>query len=1131
MRDFALTSGASNNKAINGLEKEDELLSQSSILPSRKKRKQIRKSALIHFRSFDVPLVSPTTGSILTSIRLEADRPYVVGRASGHCDLLVRDSRVSKRHCQILFDGLHRKVYILDGSFLLPDGHAAVSEFRKRILSYNQLGGEEAVNMGCSGIQNSSNGVFVNGVRVETGVVRELCAGDEVLFVCGNEGICSLGVRIGFVIQGVVLTEEVIWGLDRAQFERRRKRLDEKTASMGHSQRSISAGKRSKRVFAFSEGEIMSPCNESWRPGYGVIARRAKSLLSQCLHILHSDDPMSYIRQLALQEVGMNAQSCVKNGSSSQPCMNLLDTTEDPMKGGALFTSGEEHPIRSPYVHDDKQNSEGKGDDRQCISDRGGQMHKIQNLTLPSERAAKNATSGVPLLPNWNERNSTPVQPAHVNTSEDQMRPPGKKFYLNRLQFMDHPSSTNHNTISLPELLYPVHSIMRIFIATFTSDILWFLKYCGIPYELPVTIACHDTERCWSSSPGQRSSKPYPEYPNLEVVFPPFPEAIAFGKDLKKKGIGCHHPKLLVLQRDNSLRVIITSANLVPNQWNHVTNTIWWQDFPVRSEPDVSSLFRRMPNGEATQTSSDFAAQLARFMASLVIDVPTQAHWVAELTKYDFEGAVCHIIASIPGIHSYRTEYTSRCKLASPVVDSLGWAEASVVGLSHLFHSRSDIKGIQLKSLASFLSRTRETVDGMCEVVLRRNMSVVADANAVSVLVSNPDHASEGDCIQLGFLPRCVAKWVSPLWDDGFFSFSGYVSPKEALAVALGGSSNIVQLRLYVLQGPRFADMMKLLQFKHVIALCSLIASLQSCTGLWRLEEILGRYKWPESQQSDFIYGASSIGSVSAQFVSAFSAAAGKRSSNLPDSEESDPEWGCWSASQELRNPSMKILFPTIDRVKKAHGGILSSRRILCFSEKTWQKLRTANIFRDAVPHPHERVGHPMHVKVARRQFWRGTQEASVGWVYCGSHNFSAAAWGQTISNSSSGPKLRVCNYELGIIFVFPPTDDGSNQDQESLKDIVLPFAVPAPEYRPTDRPATARAMREALSELTEYHARQAREELARIEETQEVPDDEEEEEDTEANKYGLEEKEEEKAYAEMLWIEVDSSQSSLSGT
>lgn len=57
------------------------------------------------------------------------------------------------------------------------------------------------------------------------------------------------------------------------------------------------------------------------------------------------------------------------------------------------------------------------------------------------------------------------------------------------------------------------------------------------------------------------------------------------------------------------------------------------------------------------------------------------------------------------------------------------------------------------------------------------------------------------DSVQLGFLPRNVAKWVSPLWDIGLFSFSGYICPKEALAAALGGGNNKkVQLILHVSQ-------------------------------------------------------------------------------------------------------------------------------------------------------------------------------------------------------------------------------------------------------------------------------------------------------------------------------------------
>lgn len=41
------------------------------------------------------------------------------------------------------------------------------------------------------------------------------------------------------------------------------------------------------------------------------------------------------------------------------------------------------------------------------------------------------------------------------------------------------------------------------------------------------------------------------------------------------------------------------------------------------------------------------------------------------------------------------------------------------------------------------------------------------------------------------------------------------------------------------------------------------------------------------------------------------------------------------------------------------------------FAQKTWQRLRNIDILHDAIPHPHDRVGHPMHVKVRIWHFFR----------------------------------------------------------------------------------------------------------------------------------------------------------------
>ncbi|XP_062186277.1 uncharacterized protein LOC133889817 isoform X2 [Phragmites australis] len=692
----------------------------------------------------------------------------------------------------------------------------------------------------------------------------------------------------------------------------------------------------------------------------------------------------------------------------------------------------------------------------------------------------------------------------------------GSTFFLNRLASIGPDTRVEpHSGVTLPQLLHPLKSLVRVFIATFTSDISWFLDYCKIPQHLPVTVACHNKERCWSASHESRTAAPFESHPNLLLVYPQFPEAIAFGKDRKKQGVACHHPKLIVLQREDSMRVVVTSANLVPRQWHLITNTVWWQDFPRRTSLDYSALF-----SAAEKQKSDFAAQLVSFIASMVNRVPSQAYWINEIAKYDFEGAGGYLIASVPGIYiqspfylesnySLSAKHILHTKSAHRMF--LGSVQTSVVGLSHRFHIPSDA-GPQLKALSAFLGKCHENMHGATEVILKRNT----------------------DSVQLGFLPREVAKWVAPLTDSGFFNFSGFIYPREALEATFGVTNTKVQLLLYVSKGPEFSRISGLICDEHFPPLCSLIASLKNCLGLWRLEEVLSNIKWPETLETDFIYSASSIGtSINPQFIASFASAAGKRPHQDFDSQESDPEWGCWTTNHELKKPSISLLFPTIDRVKKGACGIQSCRHLLSLPEKTWQRLRSAGIFHDAIPQPYARIGHPMHVKVAQRRFESGLGGHSFGWTYCGSHNFSPAAWGQLLPPPSkanptearaapSGPRLHICNYELGIILIAPPpgTSKHASERRHGIDDIALPFVVPPPRYKQSDRPATRLAMREAMAEACV----QSNGVVDLSEETDEdVPDDDEYV--VELSDCSQEEKEEEKIYAETLWGQVDSSE------
>ncbi|KAL7162029.1 hypothetical protein ACSBR2_042493 [Camellia fascicularis] len=201
------------------------------------------------------------------------------------------------------------------------------------------------------------------------------------------------------------------------------------------------------------------------------------------------------------------------------------------------------------------------------VKDNGLPLQQMEQFGAPLASSVANGRPKILYLDSMVKENTPQFHwGAHDENQIGTIPPPGNKFYLNRLQTMGHGSLDHHDVVSLPELLYLVESLSQIFIATFTSDILWFLSYCDISAHLPVTIACHNREGCWSSSPDKRISVPFSDFPNLVVVYPPFPEVIAFGNDCKRSGIACHHPKLLVLQREESNRVVITSANLVEKQ-------------------------------------------------------------------------------------------------------------------------------------------------------------------------------------------------------------------------------------------------------------------------------------------------------------------------------------------------------------------------------------------------------------------------------------------------------------------------------------------------------------------------------------------------------------------------------------
>ncbi|KAI5075181.1 hypothetical protein GOP47_0009257 [Adiantum capillus-veneris] len=758
-----------------------------------------------------------------------------------------------------------------------------------------------------------------------------------------------------------------------------------------------------------------------------------------------------------------------------------------------------------------------------------------------------------------------------VNTVGSRVKTGG--YYLNHLDDVMAGASGQDNTVHLWDLLDLTDDAQALFIATFTYDMDWFLSSSGISHDIPVTVACHNARRCWSKASKDRCEKPYLDWPNVTLVYPPFPRSNAFGS--KGQGIGCHHPKIFLVRRSRSLRVIVSSANLTYKQWFHVTNNVWWQDFSCRQTTDFRCLFRG-ENESKSSASPDFASQLAMFLAALLADVPSEAHWVTDLAAFDFSDADGSLVASVPGLHHPfyqnapqflmtldKEAYYPSLQGDAIVSSFLGVVPTIVTGIKYRFCPSADRNGTRIRCLAAALNDTTAYEGSTMPVLLKRAKFLKADPNAVSVIVTSRANGCSQDLflqqdlhdaeintmetdvfdmkqgfIKLGFLTREVASWLAVLCDQGFFSFAACIWPSEALAVASGHHDGAVKLALYVFQGPKFSTLSPtVMTSEERGAFTRLLKSLHNTWGLWRLEKILCRYNWMDSYESDFYVASSSIGtSLDAKFLAAFAAAAGRRANSLVLSQESDPQWGCWTAEQEAANPSISIVFPTVERVRQdnfLHYGLL------CFAESAWLRLKSARLLHDAVPHPPEREGFPMHIKVARRTFRDPLSSQPYGWMYCGSHNFSPAAWGRPIwkaadreaatdAGSVLGSSLHICNYELGIVLIEPPPNEDSSRgkkepDKRGLGRFVLPFKVPPPRYRDDDRPATGKAMMEALMEMRALQLKAAEEDVA-VMQSEDVLDEAcpVQQEDEAACDADREEARAEQVYVEALWSQID---------
>ena len=190
----------------------------------------------------------------------------------------------------------------------------------------------------------------------------------------------------------------------------------------------------------------------------------------------------------------------------------------------------------------------------------------------------------------------------------------GRCVFLNKLA----DSSGSPDTLSFSEVVGPPEEIESMLMSSFSTDFDWLQSELGS--TIPITLV--DDKDIVGEGPE-----------NVTVVYPTFPRSQHFS--FKN---GTMHAKLMLIKfkTTNKLRIVITSANLIPFDWDRITQTIW-----------VCDVDRDSPGEQSTTFGDD----LTDFVKKLI---PHDSPWTDELSLWTdaMNKSVpsdITLVASVPG--------------------------------------------------------------------------------------------------------------------------------------------------------------------------------------------------------------------------------------------------------------------------------------------------------------------------------------------------------------------------------------------------------------------------------------------------------------------------------------------------
>ncbi|EDV29188.1 uncharacterized protein TRIADDRAFT_19546 [Trichoplax adhaerens] len=214
--------------------------------------------------------------------------------------------------------------------------------------------------------------------------------------------------------------------------------------------------------------------------------------------------------------------------------------------------------------------------------------------------------------------------------SQDQAEPDQMcnkySYYLSKVRGLNNNYNSRTSSIHIREILALEKSELISSIQfNYMFDVSWLLDQYPEDYRKNPVLIVHGYS-------GQSRN-------NLEQQGQPFPN-VKFHQAKLEMAYGTHHSKMMFLLYSNGLRIVIHTANLIPQDWGRRTQGIW-----------ISPLFLKRSDKSEMNIADDtgFKQDLLDYVASYG---PALFEWRSRIMEHDMSSVNVFLIASVPGRHA-----------------------------------------------------------------------------------------------------------------------------------------------------------------------------------------------------------------------------------------------------------------------------------------------------------------------------------------------------------------------------------------------------------------------------------------------------------------------------------------------